>query len=232
MPSRGPRSWLLLAFALAGCGRLGYETLDAGIEQRTFVASDLDDGELDSTGFFGTGGYAPQGERNGWHYLGGYGTEESPVGNGLTVAFYRFELPEPIPAGATIEEATLRLWGTDTWVWDASRMAEQIVVEDSADAQVITSLADAPLQPAGRPLVPGEVRWPESGGLAWTLGGWNETQNLATLVQALVDRHGGLAAGAHVQLFFFRDARENGEVAAEDWIHPDDHEAELVIRRR
>ena len=73
------------------------------------VSGDLDDGELESSRTFGTAGYAPQGERNGWTYMGA----SVPTGagdDGVTISFFRFALPEGI--GARIVETA----------WDSLRI--------------------------------------------------------------------------------------------------------------
>lgn len=195
------------------------------------IAADLDDGELETTQSFGTVGYAPQGERSGWTYMGGYDSASAP-GEGLTASFFRFGVDRAIAPGSTVTRAVLRLFGADTWAWDPSTDYEWIAAEDVADASRPTQRQDAPSLPTGRPIT-ARVRWPASPPLDWTIGDWNETTDFAAVVQELVDRYAGLATGAHVQIFVFRDGgATDGEVAAEDWSSPASHPAELVLAWR
>lgn len=204
---------------------------DAGLQvQALAIQSDADDGELETSGDYGINGFAQQGEANNAIFMGGYDTDERP-GEGLTFGYFRFALQAGLPAGATVERAQLRVYATDQFWWDASDFL-WIALEDSADAAVISAIADAPLRAGGRPLT-ATVRWPEAGALDWTFDTWHETSDFGTLLQELVDRYGGLATGAHVQVFVYRDGgTTNGEVAVEDFSHPATHHAELVVEWR
>jgi hypothetical protein len=112
--------------------------------------------------------------------------------------WFRFALPQALSAQAKITSVTLSLWGVDDD--SAAGSALEIYLENSSDAAVVTGLGDAPFLPGGRP-VTSVLRWPASGGLAWSLSQYNVTPNLAALLQGLVTSKGGLASGAHVQLW-------------------------------
>ena len=74
-----------------------------------------------------------------------------------------------------------------------------------------------------RQITDAEVPWPESGGLAWSSGVREQSPGLAPLIQELVDRHGGLAAGAHVQLWIRGDGYTADATAGmRDSSHPGD----------
>ncbi len=196
------------------------------------VADDLDDGELDGSESFGEAGYAPQGERSCWTYAGAYDPATAP-GDGRTVSFFRFALPEAIPPGARIDEARLRLFGRDLWRWRPEEHTLWVFVERSLDAPRISSIADLPGVPGeGRPLLGVSVAWGVEAGeeLHWRLEGWNESPDLSPLFQGLVRELSGLAEGAHVQLFLFRvGAATDGEVAAEDFCHEASNHATLRL---
>jgi hypothetical protein len=233
----------VVPFATA-CGRIGYDALDAAVDavdarvdaatERSMtleIAEDLDDGELETSRGFGVGGFAPQGERNSWIYMGGY--DSSLIsGEGLTVSYFRFRLDEAIPAGSRIVEARMRLFARDVWEWEPSSDHVWIAAEDARSTTQPTRVEDAPTLATGRPIT-ARVRWPAEGELAWPLDEWHETGDVAPCVQQLVDTYGGLAAGAYVTVYVFRDGgATHGELACEDWSHPDTNHARLRLRWR
>ena len=237
----------------AGCLRVGLDPLprveadDAGADADAdadadtdappvvvtmVVEDDLDDGELDGSGYYGEDGYAPQGESSCWTYLGGYDPTALP-GDGETVSFFRFALPRVVPAGSRITEARLRLYGRDVWHWRPAEHTLGVYLERSADARRVSSIDDLPKGGGeGRPLLGVYVLWGVAGGeeLHWRVDDWNESPDLSPVFQALVRERSGLAEGAHVQLFLFRDeVTSDGEVAAEDFCHPASNEATLRL---
>ncbi len=191
----------------------------------TTIAANADDGEIE-LGFDPE--WFPSGEGAAGTNYAGYNLS---VHHGPVWVFLRFPLTTAIPADATVTSATLRLWGTATYVWDAGTEALRIRIETSADARQIDGRADAPELPStGRNLSLNAVRWPASGGLAWTVPGWNTAPDLGGLIQELVAAHGGLAAGAYVQLWLDGDFEDqDGEVGIEDFAHPDPHHPELTL---
>jgi hypothetical protein len=216
------RALLGCLLLLGACGRVGYERHDASSRSIVLrIANDLDDGELEDSRSFGTAGFAPQGERNGWIYMGAFG-------GGVTISYFRFTVAEAIPMGARVSSARMRLYGTDAFSFEPDMDYETIAAENAADPSPITQYEDAPHRPTGRPLTTASARWPPSGRLEWTLGAWNETADFAAAIQELVDRY-GLPGGAHIQLFVFRPDSVAGEVAAEDFSNGGGHPAELVL---
>lgn len=187
------------------------------VEMLMSVESDQDDGQFDPSLSSLPYGWSTQGERDNALYVGSYAIDEWGGGNGYTTGAFRFELSQDIPAGARVVDARLSLFGLGDWEWDSAVDALQVAVELSDDAAVIGSLQDMPLSTTGRPLLGKTVRWPETGGLAWQTGAWNQSTNLASLLEELVDTMGGLAAGAHVQFFVYGVTPNlNGEVLVED----------------
>jgi hypothetical protein len=75
------------------------------------------------------------------------------------------------------------------------------------------------------------VRWPASGGLAWTQGAYNTTPDLSVPLQELVDSQAGLAAGSHVQLWVRASQTSDGDLATPDFKMPGyiSHPARLTI---
>jgi hypothetical protein len=130
------------------------------------------------------------------------------VGGNYYAAYFRFQLPEALPAGADVVDARLQLHAgpSVTYDWNSAIYAVGVRIEDTDDAPVVGSRATFPVQ-LGNP-VPGEgvdildemVRWPDAGGLTWDPA-VNESPDLAGLVEALLAARGGLAAGAHIQLW-------------------------------
>jgi hypothetical protein len=186
---------MLVPLALLGCDRAGFEppSFDAGPEELAAIGDDRDDGTI--------GGDL---DARAWQHIG--------------VAFYRFRIEAPIAAGAHVQHARLRLWGTDRAAWSEER-ALTIALEDSADAPRID---DARARPAGAP-----VRWQ----VDWRVDGWNQSPDLSSIFEALIATHGGLAAGAHVQLYVASES-DDAEVMVEDFSNLGPHHAELRLRTR
>lgn len=182
------------------------------------VEENEDDGQFDPSLTALPYGWSIVGERNNILYGGSYNPEDwGGLGNGLSTTAFRFALAEAIPTGATITDAWLSLFGRGTWSWTSSTDALSIGLEFSADAAPIDGIDDMPLAAGGRPLVSTVARWPEAGGLDWLVNDWNDSVNIAPLLQELVDTYGGLAAGSHVQFFVYgANPGTNAEVAIED----------------
>jgi hypothetical protein len=195
-------SYLGLALALSvvpACGRIGFATqadalvgdaeppIDGAPQSQLLRVSAAGD-----NGTIYTSSIAPGCSFGHFHAGASLGT---PVW-----AYLRFELAQALPAVVTIERVSLVVRGFDAQ-HDPARHYLVIAAEDSADAPTTSSFDDRPHVPTGRLLLEPSVRWPESGGLSWTLGADNQAPDLAPILQALVARHGGLASGAHIQLW-------------------------------
>lgn len=200
-------------------------------EMSLTISDDGDDGQFDPSTSVIPAGWSAQGEYSNTLYLGSYNIAEwGGLGGGLTPSAFRFTLSHAIPAGSTVVDATLALYGRDAWDWDNSSDSLQVAVELSEDAEQVAGAADLPLVAGGRETLATTARWPEVGGLAWQNLSWNESPNLAALLQELVDTVGGLEAGAHVQFFVYgTTANINSEVAVEDSSHSDTHAPTLTI---
>jgi hypothetical protein len=189
------------------------------------IAENADDGELE-LGYLGE--LFVDGEP-GYTNTIFAGYNQVPIGGPVWV-FLRFTLANALPATATITSANLRAWGTILFAWTPSVDAARVRIELSGDAPQVASRDDAPeLATIGRPLSAGAVRWPASGGLAWQWPAWNTSPDLAPLFQELVTTQGGVAAGAHVQLWLDADPSVDGEVGIEDFSHADAHHSELTL---
>lgn len=214
----------------------GAELVDGGTaappaQDQTIIEDDLDDGQLDTAGLYGVSGYAPQGETDFEIYMGGFSRDEF-AGEGYSYCYFRFRLDRAISADGDIAPIFLRLYGADTYYWDPSSQALQIRAELSPDAARIESIDDAPIR-GGRALTETELRWPASGGLDWRVGDWNDSPDLTPLLREVAAVHDGLASGAHIQFFLYRDIPPSvrGEVAAQDSSHPDDNGPRLIRPR-
>jgi hypothetical protein len=167
------------------------------------VAAASDDGEI------GTSGHFVDGEANYRIFMGYWG-------GGPEWGYFRFALSQPIPKGAKIVKATLALFGETAVGWDGASHALEVFAEQSADAATVASAADAPMIAGGRPVTSKPVRWPASGGLGWSLGGYNTIQTLAPLVQEVVDAQGGLAAASHIQLWLRGSQTADADISTSD----------------
>lgn len=201
------------------------------VSQELTITDDGDDGQFDPSTSVIPAGWSAQGEYNNVLYAGSYNIADwGGLGGGVTPSAFRFTLSHDIPAGTTIVDAALALYGWGTWDWDETADSLQIAIEYSDDAEQITGASDLPFVAGGRELLPTTVRWPETGGLAWQYDAWHTSPNLAALLQELVDTVGGLSAGAHVQFYVYGTTPDiNGEVVIEDSSHPAGNAPKLTI---
>ncbi len=184
-----------------------------------------DDGEI-------TGGQLlPSGE-TWWGNLIHAGSWATVTSGGptMTYAFLRYRLTLPLPAGATIASATLELYGhalTGGSQWDPQKHKLVISADRSADAAPVTSPEGNPGGAKGAPQTK-PVDWAS---LVWQVDAWNASPNLAPIVQELVDAHGGLMAGAHLQLWLRAPSiyPEDAEVPFEDLDHANGRAAVLRL---
>jgi hypothetical protein len=184
-----------------------------------------DDGEI-------TGGLLlPSGET--WHgnliHAGSWATAASggPV---MTYAYLRFRLTLPLAAGAAIASATLEVYGhalTGGSQWSPQKHKLVISADRSADAAQVASPVACPGCSKGA-VQTASVDWSS---IVWTPDAWNTTPNLAAIVQELVDAHGGLKAGAHLQLWLRAPIiyPEDAEVPFEDLDHAGGKAARLTL---
>jgi hypothetical protein len=159
------------------------------------LASKDDDGQVENDEYF-----HPDGESIGDIWMGSYDSSLVLWG------FFRFQLSQALPATANITAATLELWGHYDFSysesgWNPATNALEVFAESSADPPVVTSEKDGPFTALGRPVTAASVRWPASGGLTWAPLQYHTSPNIAPALQEVVKSKGGLASGAHVQLW-------------------------------
>lgn len=202
-----------------------------GFSMSMSVEANEDDGQFDPSFISLPYGWSTVGERNNMLYAGSYNPAEwGGLGNGLSTTAFRFALSEDIPAGSTVADAWLSLYGRAIWSWENASDALFIGLEFSDNAAPISGIEDMPFTETGRPLVSTEARWPEVGGLAWLVNNWNDSVNVGPLLQELVDTYGGLAAGSYVQFFLYGVAPgTNAEVAIEDSSSPAGNAPTLTV---
>jgi hypothetical protein len=209
----------------SGIETTGTDT-DANVLGPIVPEENLDDGAMYPAGDGYSAHWYPSGEDNadGRQYLGQFPTNEQYYG------YMRFRLPEALPAGAIVDSVVLEISGHDEYNWDGA-YALRVWVQDTADAAAVGGTFDYPQAGSSVVLSTESVRWPESGGLVWQQPGPNATPDLAGLVQALIDAHGGLAAGAHVQFWIGEDVLDGTgeEVGWLDSIAGEDTAPRLTI---
>lgn len=166
-----------------------------------------------------------------------------PMGDGFTIwtgaqtqgpdrVYLRFELPVTIPAGATVVAAHLEVWGTAYYDGAGTTCSPTyrlgIVADDVADAEVVGADDVYPDGPAGPAATTASIAWPFVG--AWAVDRVNTSPSVAPILQELVDDHGGLAAGAHVQFWSWSlDFVAECAVGIEDYASIASHHAELHV---
>ena len=128
--------------------------------------------------------------------------------------YLRFALPEALPADVELDDAVLVLAGHTTFDW-RSTDALRVWAQASPDAPEVLGVAQYP----GDTVVLSDVsvRWPLEGGLAWHHPGPNHSPDLSPLFEDLAMSEGGLAAGAHVQLWIAAD-RVDGVGTEVGWV--------------
>lgn len=128
--------------------------------------------------------------------------------NGFTQAtFVRFELPSSIPAGSRISSAVVSLNAGAGSNLEATDVIK-ITTEDSCNSVYHTTIAERPVSLGGSTsLTSSSVSWIPQ--LTWTEGSLNPTPDLATVLQDLVDKCGGLAAGAGVSFYLSMESVES-----------------------
>jgi hypothetical protein len=170
------------------------------------IAADVDDGMI----------------RDGVHSMSGDVDHHIHLGQSSGASswgYFRFTMLADIPAAAVLDEVRLRLPAAIATAWDESAHGLRVFVEDSADAAPITDAREAP-----DGTTPGFVRYPVptaidwgAGGLAWPTGETVTSPDLSVALDELLQNHGGLAAGAHLQLWVRGDgSTADGAVATRD----------------
>jgi len=177
------------------------------------IATENDDSELFMS--FGNSGLFLTGENGvGDMFTGSWGSES-------VYGINRFTLNQAIPAGATITSATLKMYGIGDSSWNSVGGGYlHIMVSDYADAPQVTTFQDGPGGTSGH-VFSSTVRWPFAGNLFWNTSGLNTSVDLAILIQFLVNKYGGLANGAHIQVWTYSDeAGVDKEVTYAGFGHP------------
>lgn len=139
------------------------------------------------------------------------------IWDGIPVlTFLRFKLVKAIPAGSTITNAQLSLYGNGDFYWNNSTHLI-ITADDSANANQLTSAADRIGGENGRNAVPVTVDWYGAAGanLNWNTSGLNTSSNISTIIQSIVDRNNGIAANSYIQLWLYTDAPATSGSGAE-----------------
>lgn len=160
------------------------------------IADDLDDGGMWPPSNGRMGAWFPSGEvQAGQCFMGEYPTGSAYYG------YFRFALPQPLPAGTQVTSARFEVTGFGTFQWSPDLDALEIRAELSPDAPQVEGLRAYPELGMVTALTQATVRWPDAGGLDWAPDGTNVAPDLFAPIQEVIDASGGLAAGAHVQLW-------------------------------
>lgn len=112
----------------------------------------------------------------------------------------RFILAEDIPANATIDSATIELWGLG-----AGSTADSVTIryEDAASPAAFSDSTDFD----ARSLSTTNVVWTPS---TWPVGQWIETDDISTVIQDLLDNYGPLVAGTPIVLVLKSETAGSG----------------------
>jgi hypothetical protein len=147
------------------------------------IADDADDGEVFAAI---PDPWFPSGEAvdNGRSFIGWW--DQTPIWG-----YFRFSLPNPLPAGAFLRTATLTLvagdpGGSQGLPWDPSTYALEVAAEASPNPPPVSS-THFPSGPDPAVLTTTRVRWPATGGNVWpAVGRATTSPNLAEMLRAVV----------------------------------------------
>ncbi|MGZ6398920.1 MAG: hypothetical protein ACXWRZ_14670 [Bdellovibrio sp.] len=156
------------------------------------IAQDADDGLIVSDApNHGSGHYPHDAYAGEWN------------ANYRDYTYFRFQVPQNIPANSLIYNANLNIYALNENIWDESMDALEIWVQKDSDAPVVLDQTYYPGDTAGTVLSTASVPWQDlnSVGLIWRQNSWKKTPNLKVLLQELVNTYNGLAAGSHFQFW-------------------------------
>jgi hypothetical protein len=156
------------------------------------------------------GVYGPAGN----NYAGG------TAANGRIYGTFRFQIPADIPAGSMINTTYLKMLAlSQDDNWNPSSSALRIYMEDSPSsaAPPISNTNYPGTIPNGIKLLTTYQRWPAAGGLTWPVASPVSSTDFKSVLQALVDKYGGLRAGDYIQVLVANDlANVDGRVYWQD----------------
>jgi hypothetical protein len=143
--------------------------------------------------------------------------------------YYRFQLPNSIPANAIIKKVILRLYGKDkTSNW--TNQSLQIGIENSLNAQTITNANQVPGGTGGRTQLAPQI-WGGTN-LLWNVDAWNESPDLKNSMINLLLARGEMFQNNNIQLWITRPLNSNTnliEVGSEDNSFEEKNHAQLMI---
>lgn len=132
-----------------------------------------------------------------------YGSGENSDGVGwagyfsgsLQYVFFSFTLSAAIPAGTSVTNAIVEIYGRDQDTWDNGVDDLRISLTDAADAPVISTYAARPAEAGGSTTITTVVSWDN---VTWNTAGFNTSANISSIINELVTDYSGLANGAKI----------------------------------
>jgi hypothetical protein len=165
--------------------------------------SDGDDGYFAGIGSVGESWYYSGDQWWGIAWMGEYQANSREYG------YFRFQIPSDMPAGSTIENATIKIWQNGSFNWNSATDALRIWLQKTSSAPMVDEIADYPGDLGGTVLTTASTRWPPTGGLAWGDDAYITSPSFHTALQELVDSQGGLTAGDYFQVWIAIDTITN-----------------------
>jgi hypothetical protein len=180
------------------------------------VAANNDDGQMLSSAWYNNGESS-----DGITWAGYVSSEEQYF-------VFNFVLSAAIPAGTTVTNATVRVYGRDAYLW--SNGTDDLVVKatDAASAPVVANVSERPVECDGgsTATTTTTVAW---NNVTWDTAGWNTSPNISTVINELVSDNSGLANGARICLWINGGPVEH-YVGGELYEHAGSNPAELTIQ--
>lgn len=162
-------------------------------------SGEYNDGQITSSSANSGEEYYSQGETwmgNAW--MGENGSQRY-------FGYFRIQIPTDVPAGSTVSTATISVYDNGVNGWSSVNDALRIWVEKSPSSPLPVDRTFYPGDSAGTVLSTTSVRWPNSGGLTWTTGGYNTSPSFAAALQEVLDTYGGFVAGDYFTVWIAKD---------------------------
>lgn len=146
--------------------------------------------------------------------------------------YYRFQLNQNIPNGATVSNAVIKLYGQDSASWSLSANALKVYLQNSGNSAQVSANNQCPSCTTALPVVSQTINWITGSGLFWAANEWNLSPNMSLMFNNLINNQSGLTSGNYIQIWTTRSSvygNNKIEVGSQDYSHEDFNQAQILI---